>query len=205
MRVDYAVRQHEEWYKGDGALWRRAAVSPGLLQQLRDPSDAASGARWVSSISKSWDSFGPAVLARAKRYAAIEERLIGPEGAFPPLGRSLAYRCGAFHLLATMALRQELPEGLKAEQVRAALTAVLRRTMEAPGTFDKDGWLTVGLCGHQPAIAESYISTGSLYLCSTALLPLGLPRGDGFWSSAAVPWTGRRAWNGEDVAADHAM
>ena len=30
------------------------------------------------------------------------------------------------------------------------------------------GWV----CGHQPAIAEPYISTGSLYLCATALLPL---------------------------------
>ena len=37
-----------------------------------------------------------------------------------------------------------------------------------------EGWLRVGLGGHQPGIAEAYISTGSLYLCTAAFLPLGL-------------------------------
>jgi hypothetical protein len=205
MRVDYAVRQHEEWYKGDGVYgdgpqfhedyYNSFVIHPMLLATL----DA------VAKASKAWDSFRPAVLARAKRYAAIEERLIGPDGSFPPVGRSLAYRCGAFHLLATVALRRELPEPVKPEQVRPALTAVIRRTLDAPGTFDEQGWLRVGLCGHQPGIAEPYISTGSLYLCSTALLPLGLPGDDPFWSNAAAPWTSRRAWSGADIRADHAL
>ncbi len=99
------------------------------------------------------------MMLRARRYAAIQERLIGPEGTFPPIGRSLCYRFGAFHLLAEMALRQQLPEGISPEQVRSGLTAVMRRMVDAPGTFDDHGWLTVGFYGHQPSIAESYIST----------------------------------------------
>ena len=47
MRVDYAIRQHEQWYKGDGAVRRRPRVSLGLLQQLRDSADAAGRARCV--------------------------------------------------------------------------------------------------------------------------------------------------------------
>jgi hypothetical protein len=77
--------------------------------------------------------------------------------------------------------------------------------IEAPGTFDKQGWLTVGFCGHQPSMGENYISTGSLYLCSVALLPLGLPRSDPFWSGPPQPWSSRKIWNGEDTAADHAL
>jgi hypothetical protein len=42
---------------------------------------------------------GRRIDERAKRYAAVQERMIGPDGTFPPIGRSLAYRCGAFHLL----------------------------------------------------------------------------------------------------------
>jgi hypothetical protein len=131
--------------------------------------------------------------------------LISPEGTFPAIGRSLAYRFGAFHLLATMALRKELPDGIAPEQVRCALSAVIRRMIEAPGTFDEHGWLRVGFCGHQPAIAEPYISTGSLYLCSTAFAPLGLPSTDDFWSGPPKAWTAQKVWSGQDVPADHAI
>jgi hypothetical protein len=77
--------------------------------------------------------------------------------------------------------------------------------IEAPGTFDPQGWLTVGFCGHQPSMGESYISTGSLYLCSVALLPLGLPGTNPFWSAPPQPWTAQKAWSGQDIPADHAI
>jgi hypothetical protein len=102
-------------------------------------------------------------------------------------------------------LRKQLPDRVSPEQVRCALTAVIKRSIEAPGTFDDRGWLTIGLCGHQPSIGESYISTGRLYLCSAGLLPLGLPREDPFWSGPARKWTSQRVYGGEDVAADHAI
>lgn len=201
MRVDYAVRQHEQWYKGDGVYgdgptlhqdyYNSFVIQPMLLEVL----DAVPG----------WATFRAPILQRARRYAAIQERLISPEGTYPAIGRSLAYRFGAFHALALMALRKQLPDGVSAEQVRCALTAVMRRSMEAPGTFDDRGWLTIGFCGHQPAIGESYISTGSLYLCSAGLLPLGLPREDLFWSGSAKKWTSQRVYGGEDVHADHAI
>jgi len=104
-----------------------------------------------------------------------------------------------------MAWRRELPAEVKPAQVRGALTAVIRRVIEAPGTFDDQGWLRIGFCGHQPALAESYISTGSLYLCTAGMLALGLPPGDDFWSGAPARWTSQKLWAGENLPADHAL
>jgi hypothetical protein len=77
--------------------------------------------------------------------------------------------------------------------------------MDAPGTFDAQGWLQIGFCGHQPSLGESYISTGSLYLCSAVLLPLGLPPSHAFWSGAPEDWTSRRILAGQDLPTDHAL
>jgi hypothetical protein len=77
--------------------------------------------------------------------------------------------------------------------------------LTATGTFDANGWLTIGLAGHQPAIGEPYISTGSLYLCATAFLPLGLPPSDPFWATPAEPYTAQRAWAGEAFPIDRAI
>src|SRR5207249_10188343 len=114
----------------------------------------------LRETSPGWKELGVRVEERARRYAAVQERLVAPDGSFPPIGRSLAYRCGAFHLLARAALRHALPEGLPAAQVRGALTAVIQRTLTPPDTFDAAGWLRIGFCGHQPGAGETYISTG---------------------------------------------
>jgi hypothetical protein len=146
--------------------------------------------------------FGP-VMKRAKRYAQIQERTIMPDGSYPPLGRSIAYRCGAFQHLAQMALQHELPESISPAQCRCALFAVIRKTLDAPGTFDDAGWLRIGLCGHQPSLGERYISTGSLYLCAAAFLPLGLTPTDAFWTDDDQLTSAERAWSGMELAADH--
>jgi hypothetical protein len=205
VRVDYAVRQHEAWYKGDGAYgdgpdfhwdyYNSFVIHPMLLDVL----DAC------QQESPAWKEIAGRALSRARRYAAVQERLIAPDGSFPPIGRSLAYRFGAFHLLAAMALRRALPDGVSPAQVRSALTAVIRRAIDFPGTFDQDGWLRIGFCGHQPGIGETYISTGSLYLCAVGLLPLGLAANDEFWSAPAQPWTAAKAWTGQAFPIDHAL
>ena len=77
--------------------------------------------------------------------------------------------------------------------------------MSAKGMFDNDGWLRIGVCGHQPRMGETYISTGSLYLCTTVFLPLGLPAEAPFWKEPDCPWTQKRIWAGEDTACQHAI
>lgn len=204
-RVDYALRQHEQWYRGDGAYsdgpdfhfdyYNSFVIHPMLLDVL----DVC------REEMPSWKDLAARVEQRARRYAAVLERLVAPDGTFPAIGRSLAYRFGALHLLAQMALRHSLPENVSPAQTRGALTAVIRRSIEAPGTFDADGWLRIGFCGYQPGIGERYISTGSLYLCSVGLLPLGLEPTDEFWSASPQPWTSVRAWSGQAFSIDHAL
>ena len=205
MRVDYALRQHMEWYLGDGVYgdgpefhwdyYNSFVIQPMLVDVLAAVGDAYPG----------WTALRAPVLARAQRYAVIQERLISPEGTFPAIGRSLAYRFGAFQTLAQMALLDHLPDELAPAQVREALTAVIRRMIDAPGTFDDDGWLRIGFAGHQPDLGEGYISTGSLYLCAAGLLPLGLPPSHPFWRDPPVPWTAQRIWRGDNLPCDHAL
>lgn len=203
-RTGHALRRHQEWYLGDGAYgdgphfhwdyYNSYVIHPMLVEVTE-----------AFSEDKEWGPLAPVVLKRARRHAAIPERMISPEGTFPILGRSSAYRFGAFHALAQIALRHALPKEVSPAQVRCALTAVIRRQIGAPGTFDEAGWLRIGFCGAQPDLAEGYVSTGSLYLCANALLPLGLPASDPFWSAPDAPWTAVKAWGGVNMPTDHAI
>ena len=205
MRMDLAIRKHMEWYKGDGMYgdgpdfhwdyYNSFVIQPMLVDILGE----------LMKHSKKYEKTAETVIKRAQRYADIQERLISPEGTFPAIGRSLPYRFGAFQLLAQMALQHRLSDELNPAQVRSALSAVIQRMIEAPEVFDSNGWLRIGFFGHQPNIAESYISTGSLYLCSVGLLPLGLPASDPFWAEAPMDWTSRKIWSGQDFKADHAI
>jgi hypothetical protein len=204
-RLENCVRKMLGWYVGDGAYgdgeffhfdyYNSFVIQPMLLDALKTL--VKNGVQFSAAREK--------VLSRAKRFAEIQERLIAPDGTFPSLGRSTTYRFGAFQTLAQISLLRELPEKIKPAQVRCALTAVIRKMVEAPGTFDASGWLQIGFCGHQPALGENYISTGSLYLCAAGLLPLGLPPADEFWSAPAAKWTQPKLWSGENLPSDHAL
>jgi hypothetical protein len=205
MRIDFAIKKHLEWYKGDGVYgdgtdlhcdyYNSYVIQPMLLDIMKI----------LVEHGYEKEELYQLILSRAKRYASIQERLISPEGTFPALGRSLAYRFGAFQLLSQISLLNQLPEELTAGQVRSALSTVIQKMIDAPGTFDQDGWLTIGFCGHQPSIGETYISTGSLYLCTTGMVALGLPALHDFWTAPASDWTARKVWKGVDVKNDHAL
>lgn len=117
----------------------------------------------------------------------------------------MAYRFGAFHALSDVAYRKLLPERVKPAQVRSALSAIINRQVNAPGTFNPEGWLRVGFAGYQPHIGETYISTGSLYLCTAVFIALGLPESDEFWSSPSADWTCKKGWAGVDLNVDKAL
>jgi len=69
--------------------------------------------------------------------------------------------------------------------------------------FDSNGWLVLGFCGSQPDIADSYTSTGSLYMATLGFLPLGLPEDDPFWINPPADWTAKKAWSGQAFKKDY--
>ncbi|MDR2918211.1 MAG: DUF2264 domain-containing protein [Tannerella sp.] len=205
MRIDYAIRQHEQWYKGDGMYgdgpdfhwdyYNSFVIQPMMV-------DIGKVLREHDLLSeKNYQE----ILKRSVRYATVLERMISPEGTYPPIGRSLAYRMGALQSLSQMALMKLLPKEIAPAQVRCALTTVMKRQMTAVGTFDENGWLRIGFCGSQLCAGETYICTGSLYLCSVGLLALGLPPEDEFWNAPEAFWTQKKAWGGNEFPIDHAL
>lgn len=205
MRVDYALKQHMQWYVGDGMYgdgpefhwdyYNSFVIQPMLVDILRT----------VGDVNPDWAQIKDAVMRRAARYATVLEHLIARDGTYPVIGRSSCYRFGAFQSLSHAALLHNLEQKISPAQVRCALTEVIRRVTECPGMFDEDGWLNIGVCGEQPAMGEPYISIGSLYLCCAVFLPLGLPASDPFWSAPDAKWTAQRMWDGENLPCEHAL
>lgn len=198
------------WYKGDGwygdgkdfhlDYYNSYVINPMMKEVVDAVSAHADKGAEYAEIAALSDK----VTKRLARFAEQQEKLISPEGTYPMLGRSSGYRYGAFHALAQASLMHLLPEQVKPSQVRGALTSVIRR-QTVPETFDENGWLRLGFCGHQPEIVEDYGSTGSAYLCSLVFLPLGLPASDPFWSDAPAPWSSVKAWSGAELYRDKAI
>ena len=204
MRIDMAVRMHFDWYKGDGFygdgkdfhmdFYNSYVIHPMMIDILRH----------VQHEDWEWARMLPDAEKYGAHYATFMEHLIMPDGSYPILGRSNTYRFGAFHILAQAALEDLLEPAITPAQVRCALTAVMQRIM-AFDNFDAEGFLHIGVCGHQPDMGEVYISTGSLYLCLAAFLPLGLKEDAAFWADPDAPWTMKRMWAGEDMPCEHAL
>lgn len=205
MRMDFAIKKHMEWYLGDGwygdgpdfhlDFYNSYVIQPMLIQVLEV----------AVTKQKSYESDLENAKIRMRRFGRQLELMISPEGTYPAIGRSICYRSGAFQPLAELMLREMLPKELSYGQVRAALTTVYSRLFSAKDTFDKNNWLQLGLAGHQPGLAEPYISTGSLYLCSLGFLPLGLPASHSFWTDEPEDWTNKKIWRGRDQKRDHAL
>ncbi len=203
--IERAVERHLEWYKGDGTYgdgpafhwdyYNSYVIQPMLLEVLKVCQEKG------DPLAQN----EPLILKRAQRYAVIQERMISPEGTYPVMGRSSCYRFGAFQTLALLALDHDLPKQLQPAAVRCGLTAVIRRVIETPGTFDDHGFLQPGAVGHQPSMKDSYIASSSLYLCTVGLLQLGLPPDDPFWTDPPTDWTQKRIWSGQNVPGDHAL
>ena len=141
-------------------------------------------------------------LQRMQRFNHFMERLISPEGTFPAMGRSIVYRMGAFQTLAMSAWKYGLPAEMKNGQVRNALTTVMDRMFGVEGNFDKDNYLQLGFCGHQPDLSNYYTNNGSLYMTSLVFMPLGLPADHPFWTEPDEPWTSQKAWSGSPFPID---
>ncbi|RYG22090.1 MAG: DUF2264 domain-containing protein [Chitinophagaceae bacterium] len=204
MRVDFAMQQMEQWYVGDAMYKDGSSYAFDYYNSFVIHPYLGALADIIGKKSNAYNTMFDKIRKRNERYAIIQERLINVDGTYPATGRSIIYRGAAFHHLADMAYKNLLPKQLLPEQVRGALTAVIKKTLESPTTY-KNGWLTIGLYGDQPNLADSYNNQGSPYLCTAIFLPLGLPETDPFWANPPAKWTSQRIWSGENVLNDHSV
>lgn len=213
LRINVAVRKINEWYAGDGwyndgvqfhfDYYNSYVIQPMLVEILETVVKA--GVPLSQGDKTSVQALRDQALLRMQRFGDHLERLIGPDGAYPPIGRSLTYRSAAFQPLSLMAWRKQLPEKLSEGQIRAALTAVHRRIFANPTNFNAEGFLTLGFAGHQPEISDSYSNNGSMYVVSESFLALGLPADDSFWTVPPASWTAKKAFANERFAKDYAV
>lgn len=234
FRIKTAVNKAEEWYVGDGwyadgpsfayDYYNSYVIHPMYAECVEMVSDVNPRASYlIHSIDPvTYKTLGPAerlaqIRERMQKYSVILERMVSPEGTYPVFGRSIPYRLAVFQPLAMLAWQKRLPEQLSNGQVRAAITAVMKRMYAAdlyqlgltsvpattPTNFNQGGFLTIGFVGSHPNVADIYTNNGSLYMTSLAFLPLGLPADDPFWTDPAQPWTSKKAWEGEDFPKDH--
>jgi hypothetical protein len=202
-RIDIAFHKLNEWYVGDGwykdgetfamNYYNSFVMHPMLVLMLKNMVAANLASQKDLDIAEK----------RMIRYSDFLERMISPEGYYPPFGRSITYRVGIFHALAQVALMNKLPNHINPAQVRCGLTKVMHNQFDNAATFDANGWLQLGFAGHQPNIADTYTCTGSLYICTLGFLDLGLPATHPFWTNPAADWTSKKAWNGEPFQRDY--
>ncbi|MEE1944228.1 DUF2264 domain-containing protein [Pedobacter sp. KR3-3] len=202
-RIQFSLNKMKEWYVGDGwysdgakfsmDYYNSYVIHPMLVDLL---------GIMVKKGRASQTDYDSA-LKRMIRYAEYLERVIAPDGTYPAYGRSITYRTAAFQALAQVALMEKLPQWIQPTQVRAALTKVMHNMYDGNQNFDKDGWLVLGFNGHQPMIADTYTSTGSLYMATLGFLTLGLPADNVFWTGPPAPWTSVKAWGGTALKKDY--
>lgn len=205
LRIDLAVRKINEWYVGDGWYsdgpqfhfdhYGSYVIHPMLVEIL----EVLFAKTNSPNIAALLDQAGK----RMQRHGEQLERLIASDGSYAPIGRSLTYRTAVFQPLGLLAWRKRLPQSLPEGQVRAATLAAQRAIFRFPSNFDENGFLTLGFTGHQPKLADFYSNAGSMYIAAESLIALGLPTNDSYWTSPALPWTAKKAFDGQEFPKDY--
>ncbi|MFA5562140.1 MAG: DUF2264 domain-containing protein [Eubacteriales bacterium] len=207
FRIEAALSRHMDWYVGDGTYgdgkpYHWDYYNSFVIHPMMN--DISLAAEPILQFRGQGQQIREAEIRRLSRYARVQMLHIAPDGSYPAYGRSITYRMAAFHALAQAALKGYPVKDTSPAQIRCALTKVIGKHLSAPDLFDEGGWLRAGLYGCQPALRESYISTGSLYLCTQAFLPLGLPPAHDFWSMPDEPTAWEKLWSGcREVGRDH--
>lgn len=144
-------------------------------------------------------------IVRFRRFVEIQERTVSSNGTYPIYGRTQICRLGSFQALSYSIYKSQIPESLSKSQIKGCLNSLLCNFMDNNKNFDDHSFLTIGINGSQPGIAENYVSYGSAYHICNFFLCLALPATDSFWTCQATEWTSLKLANGTDIPQDHAL
>lgn len=203
--IDYGISTFEEWYVGDGFYkdgdnfhfdyYESIVIHPFLLEIVRRTP-------WITDKYK--------YMERALRYCKILLSMIGDNGCYPLIGRSLCYRGGVLHILSKMAAVDGFDTAVEGninidkKAVRTSLTNVLNRIMSGD-IFDKAGWLKIGVVKEQLNLAEEYINTGSLYMFMSMFMVTAIDAENDFWQGEKTYDYSSKLWDGDNIKYDVAL
>ena len=155
--IEEAVNRHLEWYKGDGVYGDGASPSIGIITTATSSSRCC----WTwSDASTRRTTHSARELPRDPRTRPALRH--GPGAA--RLARGDLSRAGPLERIPLRRVPDACADkfapraaaGLEARRrTLGDATAVIKRVLEAPGTFDADGWLQIGAVGSQPSIREA--------------------------------------------------
>ncbi len=205
MRVQFALMEHDLAYRGDGMYadgepfswdsYSSGVMSPLMVEVSRTVKDL-----FANTAS---GNYGEDLYKRSvARMAALIRKLecwVTPDGAFPPLGRSITGR-NWLYSLSYAAFRGVIPKDVPVGRVRAEITANLKKIYKPESLFSKAGYLRAGLYGYQPSLKDTYITQGSLYCITSLFAALGLSDTDEFWTAPAEPPVWESVWGKENPA-----
>jgi len=169
-RVDYALREHQSWYLGDGTygdgpqyhadFYNSFVIHPFLLSLMDELQDEPAWKRWLPPSLREHAgmlSSRSAVSRLTASFLLLAARSLIEEAPFTSLRKwhAAAFCRQNFHRLRCDALS----------------LAVQQRTLNATGTFSAEGWLQIGLAGHQPSLAKIHFDGQPLsLLCRIAAI-----------------------------------
>lgn len=176
MRVGYAVHMFMDWYKGDGVYGDGKDFHWDYYNSFVIQPMLADVVTVFEQDSVQYAALKPVIMERARRYATVLEKMIAPDGTYPFTGRSIVYRFGAFQLLSQAALQHFLEDSLPPQQVRSALTAVIRRTMDFPGNLDEKAgcgreYTAISRILPKATLIQAASTYALLYFCRSACCP----------------------------------
>lgn len=208
FKIEIAIEKIDKWYIGDG--WYKDGDdfhmdyynSFVIHSMLIDVTNVLKN-NINKNISNNYKQKYEIFVERMIRYSEFLERIISPDGSFPPIGRSITYRTACFQSLAHTILLDRISKKLTYGQIKGGLNALINKFFSGNQNFDNNGYLVLGFNGHQPEIADGYSNTGSMYICTTIFLPLGLGVTHDFWKSQILDWTQKKAFNGLSFTNDH--
>src|SRR5699024_11258416 len=89
----------------------------------------------AADVDPSYEDDYQEALQRLRLFAGHQERMISPDGTYPPIGRSITYRIGAFQSLAEAALTKNLPRSEEhTSELQSRFDLVCRLLLEKKNT-----------------------------------------------------------------------